>query len=72
MMEHFPVSSTSLAMVGFDPETLTLSVSFHNGTEYHYYNVPQEVFEGIRAATSPGKFLDANIKKAGYSYARVR
>jgi hypothetical protein len=71
MTEQFSVSSTSLEMVGFDPDTLTLSVTFRNGTEYHYYNVPQDVFEGIPAATSPGNYLDAYIK-AGYSYTRVR
>ena len=72
MMDYVPVSSTSIEMVGFDPETLTLGVSFRSGAEYHYYNVPADVFEGLRTAASPGNYLDAYVKKAGYGYARVR
>jgi hypothetical protein len=72
MMDYISVSSTSIEMVGFDPESLTLGVSFRNGTEHHYYNVPPDVFEGLRTASSPGNYLNAYVKKAGYSYARVR
>ena len=59
-------------MIGFDPDVLTLAVSFRSGAEYHYYNVPPEVFHGFQAAASPGNYLDAYVKKAGYAYVRVR
>ena len=72
MMEYVPVSSSTLDAVGFDSDTQTLAVSFHKGAEYHYYNVPASIFEGLRAAASPGTYLDAYVKKAGYAYARVR
>lgn len=72
MMDYVPVSSTTIDMVGFDLDTQTLAVSFRKGAEYHYYNVPESIFEGLRAATSPGNYLDAYVKKAGYAYARVR
>jgi KTSC domain len=71
-MEYVPVSSSTLDAVGFDPETQTLAVTFRNGTEYHYYNVTPSIFEGIRTASSPGQYFDLYVKKAGYSYARVR
>ena len=71
-MDYVPVSSSTLSAVGFDPETQTLAVTFRNGTEYHYYNVASTIFEGICTASSPGQYFDAYIKKAGYSYARVR
>jgi hypothetical protein len=51
---------------------MTLAVNFVNGTEYHYYAVPPEVAEQRRVAPSAGRFLNDNVKKAGYSYARVR
>ena len=72
MIDYVSVSSTSIDMVGFDPETQTLGVSFRSGAEYHYYNVPAHLFEGLRSAASPGTYLDAYVKKAGYIYARVR
>lgn len=72
MMDYVPVSSSTIEMVGFDPDAQTLGVSFRNGSEYHYYNVPPTVFEGIRVASSPGSYLDTYVKKAGYSFARVR
>lgn len=71
-MDYIPVSSSTLDSVGFDTDTLTLAVTFRNGREYHYYNVTPDVFEGIRNATSPGQYFDLYVKRAGYSYARVR
>ena len=72
MMDYVSVSSRSIEMVGYDADTQTLGVAFRNGSEYHYYSVPADVFEGLKSAASPGNYLDAYVKKAGYSYARVR
>jgi KTSC domain-containing protein len=71
-MEYFTVSSSTIQSVGYDSETMTLAVSFTHGTEYHYYGVPPDVIEQLRVAPSAGRFLNEQIKKAGYSYARVR
>lgn len=71
-MDYVPVSSSTIVTVGFDPETQTLAVTFRNGTEYHYYNVAPSIFEGICTASSPGQYFDSYVKKAGYTYARVR
>lgn len=71
-MNYVPISSSTLDTVGFDLEAQTLAVTFRNGTEYHYYNVAPDIFEGLCAASSPGQYFDAYVKKAGYSYARVR
>ena len=71
-VEYFTVSSGTIQSVGYDAETMTLAVNFTHGTEYHYYGVPPEVVEQLRVAPSAGRFLNEQIKKAGYSYARVR
>lgn len=71
-MEYFTVSSTNIQSVGYDPESMTLAVNFASGTEYHYYGVPADVVEQFRQAPSPGRFLNEQIKKAGYAFARVR
>ena len=70
-MEYVSVSSSSISAIGYEEASNTLAVRFHNGTEYHYFGVPQEVFESMRQAPSVGRFHDQNIKKAGYGYARV-
>lgn len=71
-MNYVPISSSNIDAVGFESDSQILAVSFRNGSEYHYYNVPAVHFEAIQAAASPGNYLDTYIKKAGYSYARVR
>ena len=70
-MEYFSVSSTSVSAVGYDHASNTLGVRFINGSEYHYYGVPESVFDGLRSASSVGTYLDQFVKKAGYSYSRV-
>lgn len=71
-MEYTPLSSSTIASVGYDAETMTLAVVFHNSTEYHYSGVPEHVAEGIRTAGSPGQYFDTFVKKSGYGYARIR
>jgi hypothetical protein len=71
-MDYRSLSSSTLNSVGYEAETQTLAVTFRNGTEYHFYNVGESVFEGICSASSPGQYFDLYVKKAGYSYARVR
>jgi hypothetical protein len=40
----------------------TLSVVFKAGTQYIYYDVPEEIFEGMKGAESKGKYFNANVK----------
>jgi hypothetical protein len=70
-MDYVQVSSSNVAAVGYDDDTNTLGVRFLNGTEYHYLNVPKDVFEGLKSASSVGTYLNQYIKKGGYSYSRV-
>ncbi|MEA2880614.1 MAG: hypothetical protein QOF14_5810 [Hyphomicrobiales bacterium] len=70
-MEYITVSSTSISAVGYDDASNTLGIRFINGTEYHYFGVPQDVFEGAKSAPSVGRYVDQYVKKAGYAFARV-
>jgi hypothetical protein len=70
-MEYLSVSSSNVAAVGYESDTSTLGVRFLDGSEYHYFGVPQEVFEGLRSASSVGSYLNEYVKKAGYSYTKV-
>ncbi len=64
-----PESST---MTGFEyvNETRTLMVEFKTGGRYNYFDVPETVFERMKAAPSKGQFLAENIK-GNYRYARA-
>jgi hypothetical protein len=70
-MERIPIQSSNLASVGYDKTTNTLEVEFTNGNVYQYSGVPIDVYEGLMASNSKGRYLNENIKKAGYSCTRV-
>lgn len=56
-----PVRSSHLKAVGYDEESRTMRVEFHNGT-YLYFDVPRTVYEGLLRAPSKGRFHAARIK----------
>lgn len=70
-MQREPVTSTSVASIGYDPDSSTLEIEFTDGGVYQYFGVPAEIHAGLMAASSHGQYLDVNVKKAGYQYARV-
>ena len=69
MFRH-PVISSNIASIGY--ENSTLEVEFTNGSIYHYFNIPMNVYQGLMSASSHGQYLDLHIKKAGYSYTQIR
>jgi hypothetical protein len=48
--------------VGYDEASQTLEVEFMRGTIYHYLGVPKMLYESLIAASSVGKFFNANIR----------
>jgi hypothetical protein len=62
--------SSNIAGFDYDRESQTLIVEFNSGGRYNYYDVPESIFEGMKAASSKGQFLAQNVKNA-YRYARV-
>lgn len=69
-MNRTPVSSKSVASVGYDANTLTLEVEFKDGPVYQYFDVPDAVHQEMMRASSIGQYLNANIKNQ-YRYARI-
>jgi uncharacterized protein len=69
-MEREAVSSSSVASIGYDPESLTLEVEFVGGDVYQYFDVPDTEYDGLRGADSIGGYLNANIK-GRYRYVRI-
>ncbi len=61
-MEIKPVMSRHVAGVGYDPESQSLSVVFHTGSQYVYKNVPQETYDAMLEAESVGSFHALQIR----------
>ena len=62
--------SSNIARFRYDEKAHVLTVEFKKGGTYNYYDVPQVVFDQMKAATSKGQFLAQNVKGA-YRYARA-
>ena len=69
-MNRTPVNSSTVASVGYDPNTLTLEVEFKEGSVYQYFDVPETVYHELMRASSVGQFMHANIKN-NYRYTKV-
>ena len=69
-MNRTPVTSSNVASVGYDQNTLTLEVEFHSGAVYQYFDVPEAVYQEFMAADSLGRYLNQNIKNS-YRYAQI-
>ena len=68
-MNRTGVQSSNIKSIGF--EDGTLEIEFLNGSVYQYFDVSQNVFDELMAATdSHGKYLSQNIK-GRYRFARV-
>lgn len=70
------VVSSQLAGFGYDGETNTLAIRFNpkagdeQGPLYHYFGVPQGVFQAFSDSDSKGSFFYAHIKNK-YDWQKV-
>ena len=71
-MDRKKVISSNLKSVGYDEKSKILEIEFLNGGLYRYFNVPQNIFEGLINASSHGQFFDRYVKKAGYRYQKIK
>ena len=69
-MNRTPVTSSNVATVGYDANTMTLEIEFQNGSVYQYFDVPEVEYQGIMTADSVGKHLNQNIKN-NYRYTKI-
>lgn len=69
-MERIPVQSSNIASIGYDEDTNTLEIEFHNGGVYQYFDVPFQVYDGLIEAGSKGQYL-AEFIKGYYRYVKV-
>ena len=62
--------SSNINRFTYDESTQTMKVEFRNGGIYNYFDIPQNIFEEMKRATSKGQYLAQNIK-GYYRYARA-
>lgn len=61
-MERTPVSSSSIASIGYEAESRILEIEFPRGAVFRYYDVPTEEHEAFMASDSKGRYFNSNIK----------
>ncbi len=66
-----PVTSTNVASVGYSRHLRALEIEFTRGAIYRFLDVPSNVYQGLMAAPSKGRFIAGNIR-GKYRFIRVR
>lgn len=58
-METHDVDSSVIDAVGY---ARVLEIRFDSGRIYQYYDVPEDVYAGMLAATSKGRYFNSHIR----------
>lgn len=61
-MPWSPLTSSNLEAFDYDAEMRVLHLRFRGGRLYSFGDVGKDVAEGLKTASSPGKFFQSNIK----------
>ncbi len=70
-MDRTPVSSSSIASIGYDEASRTLEVEFVSGSAYRYFGVPEQIHSELMAAPSKGGYFNAEIRER-FPYAQLQ
>lgn len=63
-MDRTPIRSTNIKEAGYDAQSRTLEIMFSDGRLYHYFDVPESIFDELRNATSAGQCFHSKIREA--------
>lgn len=66
-MDKQDVESSVISAVGY---TRVLEITFESGRIYQYYNVPEDVYQGMLDAESKGRYFNQEIR-GKYDYQEV-
>ncbi len=53
------------------PFSQTLEIEFTNGAVYQYFDVPPDVYRGLMAAESHGRYFHQHVRDKSYRYQRM-
>ena len=65
------VNSSNLRAVGYGSKTGILTIEFNNGGLYEYYDVPQNIYDGLMSDSSKGSFFHRFIRDS-YRTVKIR
>ena len=71
MVKRHPVDSSTLRSVGYDPDRRILVLEYESGAVYHYFDVPENIFEELMKEDSKGRFVNYRIKPY-YRYREIK
>jgi hypothetical protein len=72
-MRRVAVDSTSIASIGYDPQSRELEIEFRqSGDVYRYSGVSAAEHGGFVAAESKGSYLNQVFKAKGHPYSVVK
>ena len=57
------LSSSAIERVAYDEEDRALSIWFRETGRYVYSDVPRGIYEGLKTASSPGRYFNDCIKR---------
>jgi hypothetical protein len=69
-MEMQFVDSSNIERIGYDHNSNTLRIEFKSSRTYDYSNVPENVFNELKSASSVGSYHAKNIKNS-YPYTEI-
>jgi hypothetical protein len=69
-MKRIAVMSSTVASAGYDDASQTMEIEFTGGAVYRYEGVPREVFDGLLAAESVGRFFNEHVRDV-YGFTRL-
>jgi hypothetical protein len=69
-MKRQRVQSSSVASVGYDPDSRTLELKYVSGDVYQYFDVPPLVHTALLTSKSIGAFVNKRIKP-GYRFEQI-
>lgn len=61
-MPYTPLKSSMLRGCSYDPDKKILDITFVSGRTYTHDNVPEDVYDGLVSAPSPGRYYNEMIK----------
>ena len=64
------VNSTAISTAQYEYDNYRLTLTFNNGADYDYNDVPNFVFEGLRTSASKGKFINKHVLSS-YKFERA-
>ncbi len=71
-MERTQINSSNLVSIAYDTQWKILEIEFYNGSIYHYYDVPENVYNSLIRVSSKDQYFERNIKRLNYSFRKMK